>query len=357
MPRLAFLGPALGRHPGWVTTQGEVLAGLFASQGHPVVVSSGHRHPVARAVHHAATLVRHRRDVDVAVVSVFSGRAFALAEEALLLSRALGIPRVAWLHGGNLPDWSVNRERRVRRVLGAADAVVAPSGYLARWARAHGADVRVIPNVLDLEGYHFRARPSLRPRLLWMRTFQELYAPDVAVRVLAGLRSHGVDARLTMAGQDKGSLGATRDLAERLGVAGWIDFPGFVSGAAKARLLDDHDIFLNTNLVDNAPVTVLEAAASGLVVVSTAVGGMPDLLPDGLAASLVPPADPDAMVDAVQRLLADPTTAASLADAARSVAVRSAWPSVRQEWLDLTAEVRAPGRDVGGPAITEDRPG
>jgi len=136
-----------------------------------------------------------------------------------------------------------------------------------------------------------------------------------------------------MAGQEKGLLVATRELAAELGVDSSIRFPGFVSGAEKAALFDDHDIFLNTNVVDNAPVTVLEAAASGLAVVSTDAGGVPDLLAGGEAAILVSPGDPSAMADAVRRLLEQPALAVHLARAARGVAERSAWPTVRDQWL------------------------
>jgi glycosyltransferase involved in cell wall biosynthesis len=342
-PRLLFLGPALGGHPGWVTTQGEVLAGLFEAAGHHVVVSSDRLHPVGRAADHAGTLVRRRRDVDLAVVSVFSGNAFALAEEAVLLCRLLGVPAVAWLHGGNLPTWGATHQRRVRRLLGRVDAVVAPSAYLARWAEGFGVTPTVIPNVLDLDGYHFRLRTRARPRLLWMRTFQDLYDPATAVRTLALLRERGIDATLTMAGQDKGRLDATREVAAALGVTGWVSFPGFVSGPNKAALLDDHDVFLNTNRVDNAPVTVLEAAASGLGVVSTAVGGIPDLLVADRAARLVPPGDAPAMAEAVAGLLADPTSMKRLTEAARAVAEASAWPAVRDRWLAVagSAPVRS----------------
>jgi glycosyltransferase involved in cell wall biosynthesis len=345
-PRLLFVGPALGSHPGWVTTQGEVLAGLFEAAGHHVVVSSDRLHPVGRAVDHAGTLVRRRRDVDVAVVSVFSGNAFALAEEAVLLCRLLGVPSVAWLHGGNLPPWGETHRRRVHRLLRRVDAVVAPSAYLARWAEGFGVTPTVIPNVLDLDGYQFRRRTPARPRLLWMRTFQDLYDPATAVRTLALLRERGIDATLTMAGQDKGLLGATRDLADALGVTGWISFPGFVSGSHKTRLLDAHDVFLNTNRVDNAPVTVLEAAASGLGVVSTAVGGIPDLLVADVAARLVPPGDAAAMAEAVAGLLDDPASMKRLTEAARRVAQASAWPAVRDRWVAVadSSPVRSAAR-------------
>jgi glycosyltransferase involved in cell wall biosynthesis len=172
-----------------------------------------------------------------------------------------------------------------------------------------------------------------------MRTFEDIYDPSTAVRTVVELRSQGVDATLTMAGQDNGLLEPTRKLARELGVADSVGFPGFVAGSAKADLFDDHDIFLNTNLVDNAPVTVLEAAASGLVVVSTDVGGIPDLLADGESALLLRAGDPAAVADAVVDLLDHPDQAVRLVDSARAVAQRSGWPSVRDRWLGLIAEL------------------
>lgn len=332
---LAFFGPALGGHEGWVTTQGEVLAGLFTRAGHEVHLSSGRIHPVARAAEHLVDLVRWRRHVDAVVVSVFSGRAFALADETITLAGALGIPTVAWLHGGNLPAFGTAHPRWVKRVLGRADAIVSPTGYLARWADTIASGGQVIPNVLELDAYPYRVREQLRPRLLWMRTFQALYDPATAVRTLADLRAGGIDASLTMAGQDKGLLEATMSLASDLGVAPHITFPGFASAELKAKLFADHDIFLNTNVVDNAPVTVLEAAAAGLAVVSTDVGGIPDLLADGVSARLVAPRQPEAMAADVRDLLGDAAAAARLTANARTVAEASDWPAVRERWLAL----------------------
>lgn len=336
---LAFLGPALGGHDGWVTTQGEVLAGLFADGGDRVLVSSERIPPLRRAADHARDLLRWRHQAEVAIVSVFSGRAFALGAESLALARALRIPSVAWLHGGGLPAYGERHPGLVRRTLALADVVVAPSPFLGRWAGEMDLPTRVIPNVVDLRAYQHRPRAEPRARLLWMRTFLDAYDPMTAVRALARLRADGLDATLTMAGQDKGLLGPTRDLAAQLGLHGAITFPGFASGGDKARLLADHDVFLNTNLVDNAPVTVLEAAASGLVIVSTAVGGLPDLLPDGEAARLVPAGDAEAMADAVTHLLAHPREAAALAAGARAVAERSDWPAVHDAWRRLISEL------------------
>lgn len=336
MTTVAFLGPALGRHEGWVTTQGEVLAGLFdQNEGMRVRVSSRSIPPLRRGLDHAADLLRWRRDLDVAVVSVFSGRAFALADEALVVARTLRIPTVAWLHGGSLPEFGERHPRWSARVLRQADAVVAPTEFLRRWSTSMGQEATVIPNVLDIGAYPYRVRDPLQPKLLWMRTFQELYDPLTAVRTVAELRRRGVDATLTMAGQEKGLLGDTQRLVEDLELNAVVSFAGFVAGGKKLELLEDHDIFLNTNVVDNAPVSVLEAAASGLAVVSSRVGGLPDLLPDGFAARLVTAGEPGAFADAVEGLLVEPSLVKPMVQAARAVAERSGWDAVREQWLDL----------------------
>ncbi len=83
-----------------------------------------------------------------------------------------------------------------------------------------------------------------------------------------------------------------------------IDFPGYIGADDKAAAFADHDIFLNTNVVDNMPVSVLEASASGLVPVATAVGGIPNLLTDDVDSVLVAARDDQAMATEVLRLLA-----------------------------------------------------
>jgi glycosyltransferase involved in cell wall biosynthesis len=174
-----------------------------------------------------------------------------------------------------------------------------------------------------------------------MRTFHEIYRPDLAVRTLARLLPDHPDATLTLAGQDRGLLAATRRLADELGVAGSVRFAGFLDAEGKRREFAEHDVFLNTNRVDNAPVSVVEAAAFGLPVVATRVGGVPHLLHDGETALLVPEGDADAMAAAVRRLLSEPDLAARLSRAGRALAESCSWERVHPLWEDLFREVLA----------------
>ena len=95
------------------------------------------------------------------------------------------------------------------------------------------------------------------------------------------------------------------------------------------------DIFLNTTTVDNTPVSVVEAAANGLCIVSTDVGGIPHLLTHHHNALLVRPRDEHAMAQAVCEILATPRLAETISVNARQAALRFDWSVVLQQWQQL----------------------
>jgi L-malate glycosyltransferase len=338
LARIGIIGPLLGVRDGWVTSQGEVLADHWRRAGHEVVTASSHPQWLVRLLDTLVTIVRRRRDVDVWIVMTFSGRGFAMADAQTWLAKATGRPVVVHLHGGNLPAFTRRHPRWGRRVLRRGDHRVAPSAYLRAELEHLGCDVEVIPNVIDLADYDHRERSTLAPRILWMRTFHELYAPELAIDVLVRVLAQHPTAELTMAGQDKGLLERTRAHAVAAGVADRVRFPGFLDPAGKRAELAAHDVFLNTNRVDNMPVSVVEAGAAGLPIVATAVGGIPFLLDDGASALLTPPDDADALAAAVCRVLADPELARTLSRGGRAVAERSSWPVVESRW-DATLAV------------------
>ena len=335
-PRLLFVGPHLGRHSGWVLSQGEILAGLFRGEGHAVAETSSRLNPLLRAADMVLNLWRQRRNFDAVVFSCYSGRAFRYTELIGFLCERWQMPLVIVLHGGALPDLFARETERAKKALSRACVLIAPSPYLADAATTLGLEARVIPNVLDLKPYENleRSAPDPQsPRLLWMRTFHEVYHPELALETLAILRQRGLGATLTLAGQDKGLEAACRRRAAELGLDGYVRFAGFLDLAGKIAAFAHHDFFLNTNRIDNSPVSVLEAAAAGLPIVATAAGGIPKLLASEKEALLVPIGDATAMADAVCRLLAEDGLHERLVAGGRRVAAASAWPNVYASWL------------------------
>lgn len=327
-----FPAPGSGAHSSCAS-----LAEHLERAGWRVVTTSRAASRGRRLVEMAATAWARRAEYAVAQVDVFSGLAFLWAEAVCRTLRAAKKPVVLVLRGGSLPEFARERPARVARLLHAAEVVTTPSRYLLSEMRRYREDLLLVPNAVGLRGFQARRRSPARPELLWLRAFHRTYNPAMAVEVLARLLGEGRDARLTMIGRDKGdgSLEETRCRAAALGVTGRVSFPGGVPNDQVPAWLAQGDVFLNTTNVDNTPVSVLEAMAAGLVVVTTDVGGIPHLLEDGKDALLVPPGDPEAMANAVRRVLDDPALAARLSDGAVESVRAFDWDAVLPRWEEI----------------------
>lgn len=339
-PRLLLIGNFLSESLR-TRSVSEDLANRLAACGWEVQVTSSRRARLPRLADFLATPWRRRRTYDVANIDVYSGAAFMWAEAASAVLRATGKPYVLTLHGGNLPEFARRWPGRVARLLRPAAAVAAPSPFLLEQVRHLRNDVHLIPNALDLVDYEFRERNRPAPHLVWLRSFHDIYNPMLAPVVLARLVVVHPAARLTMIGADSGdgSFQATRAAAERLGVADRVSFPGGIPKSEVPRFLHEGDVFINTTNIDNTPVSVLEAMACGLCVVSTRVGGIPYLLEDGVDALLVAPKDADAMAAAVNRILTEPNLARSLSRAGRHKVEGFDWKPVLRKWQELFGTV------------------
>lgn len=315
----------------------EDLAVRLQRSGWRMLCTSSKPGRIARLLDVTTTIWRRRAEYRVAQVDVFSGPGFLLAMAAARALQAARKPYVLTLHGGDLPAFTRRWPAAVRRLLQSAEAVTAPSRYLLEALRPYRPDLELLPNPLDASSYPFTLRASPRSRLIWLRAFHEIYNPSLAPRVLARLRAHHPDVHLTMFGPDKGdgSLEKTRRVAAELGVADRLTMAGPVAKTDVPQAISQGDVFLNTSHIDNTPVSVLEAMACGLCVVSTDVGGMPYLIEHERNGLLVPRDDADAMAAAVSRLLAEPALAAQLSQNARLAAEQCDWSLVLPRWETL----------------------
>lgn len=329
----------LGCHEGHVTSQSEVLTDLLRRDGLSVVACSTQIRPIPRLIDSLVTTTLRRREYDLAILDVFSGRGFLSAEVlSWWIRTVVRRPIVLTLRGGALPQLAQSSRSRVHKLLDRAAAVVAPSDYQARAMSSMSPGCTVIPNVINLADYPFKQHRGGQPRILWMRAFHSVYGPDIAVRTLELLQQRHPEARLTMGGQDSGLLETTRSLVRNLGLEDSVHFAGYLANEKKLEAFAQHNVYLNTNRIDNMPVTLLEAAATGLPIVATNVGGIPDLLTHEVDA-LLTPTEPTALADAICRLLEEPDLAETLTKAARRLAEGTDWSVVRTSWANLFERV------------------
>jgi glycosyltransferase involved in cell wall biosynthesis len=174
---------------------------------------------------------------------------------------------------------------------------------------------------------------------VWLRTFHSLYNPLLAAKVLAELVPSFPDAQLLMLGpaKDESVLQRFNQLATDLGVADRIQIAGGIPKSDVSNWLNQGDIFLNTTNVDNTPVSVMEAMACGLCVVSTSVGGISHLLENGHDALLVPANNPEEMAAAVRRLLSEPLLSQQLSKNGRKKVDAFDWSVLLPQWEELFA--------------------
>ena len=112
-------------------------------------------------------------------------------------------------------------------------------------------------------------------------------------------------------------------------------FTGKLSKSKWVKLSEQYDIFLNTTHYDNTPISVIEAIALGLPVISTNVGGIPYLLKDRETALLVDDNDVDGMVASIRELISDEDLKDKLVMNALNLVQQFDWDIVKNKWLKI----------------------
>ena len=337
-------------HKGMTPTTIHTLSQHLRDIGFEVSVASGYHSKPLRLLHMLWSVITHKNTVDAVLIDTYSTTNFWYAVWVARLCRLFKIPYYPILHGGDLPKRLVNNPQQSQRLFGGARSNIAPSSYLMhaftkpslQASHPEGAQSDTpqfdnlihIPNSITLADYHFKKRTDLRPRLLWVRAFAEIYNPMLALKVFTNIVKEYPEARLCMVGPKKDeSFEKCKAYATAHKLA--VDFTGRLSKAEWIALSQDYDIFLNTTTVDNTPVSLIEAMALGLPIVTTDVGGIPFLVQDQKQALLVASDSVEQMVTAIKKLLEDPKLGQQLSEAGRDKALGYDWESVKSLWLKV----------------------
>lgn len=353
--RIALVGP-LPPPSGGMANQALQLSGLLREAGIDVdfVQTNAPYRPawagqlrgvraLFRMLPYLVALWRAAGRVQVFHVMANSGWSWHLfAAPAIWIAHLRGTPVVVNYRGGEAANFLKQAAAWMRPSLRRSAALAVPSGFLAHVFGQHGIASVIVPNIINLERFSADAAPRAPGglRLLVARNLEDLYDNASALRAFAQVRQSHPDAQLTVAGS--GPLRSELEqLARDLGVADAVRFTGRVDTTDMPALYRAADIMLNPSLIDNMPNSVLEALASGTLVVSTNVGGVPYIVEDGATALLVPPANPAAMAQAVLRLAGEPALAEALRSAGRASVAQYAWNSIKPRLLEVYGQALA----------------
>jgi glycosyltransferase involved in cell wall biosynthesis len=281
----------------------------------------------ARALLRIATWSLRGRGRVVHVHATVRGSAYRKSL-CLLLAKALRRRVVLQVHSGpgDIAAFRAGLGRPslalFRLALGAADAVLAVSGASAAALAEAGVrgEIEVVPNPAPPAPAFERAEPADgRLHVAYLGGFANpAKGGDVLLEALRPVLTGVHGLRVTMAGPGELSAEA-RALCEgspALEWAGWLD------AGAKDELLREAAVLVMPSRSEGLPMALLEAMAYGMAVVAARVGGIPEVVDDGVEGLLVPAEDPPALAAALRRLAAEPELRTRLAAAARARAER-----------------------------------
>jgi type III pantothenate kinase len=226
-----------------------------------------------------------------------------------------------------------------------ADRVIALTGREADALTVLGVDrdrIRIIPNgISPVDFLPARARdPAARPvtALYVGRIEPEQKGLEDLLRAMALISSPDA-LSLRVVGEDWGGERRLRDLARDLGITRRIAWTGSVSEEAKRTEYAAADLLVLPSRFEPFGIVLLEAMAAGLPVVATRVGGIPEVVVDGITGRLVPPRDPAALAEALQALASDPSLRSRLGRSGQERAQAFSWAMLLPRFLALFREV------------------
>lgn len=269
-------------------------------------------------------------------IDVFSGNSFFFARMAAFIGKLRQKRVVLTLHGGALHEYYSGRENIFKSLFENA-IVRSPSSYLKNFFEAQKLKVTYCPNPVQLTNFPYQRNEVKPMSLLWVRAFNEIYNPQVAVLVLQKIAQDFPEANLTMVGPDKGLLKETEALIKRLNLTDRVTIIGPVANNALYAWYQSHAVYLNTTSYESFGVAVVEAASCGVPVVSFRVGEIPHLWTDEENILLCDTGDVDAMVAQVKRILQDASLREHLSVHARQRAEDFSWEKIKNQWFELVS--------------------
>ncbi len=291
-------------------------------------------HPLLRQFPHSLTLtakmVEVARTHRLQILHVHYAIPFAAAAiMAAQIAPELGLKVVTTLHGtditlvGSSPSFKPVTAFSIEK----SDAVTAVSRFLREETYRQlevKKDIEVVYNFIDPDSHKGRSCRCLPEKaceaqvtLMHVSNFRPVKRIGDVVRIFQKVRDR-IDARLVMVG-DGPEFGKTMDLVESLKLSGSVRFVGVVDDIAP--VLKEADLFLLPSETESFGLSALEAMASGVPVVASLVGGLPEVVVHGKTGFLAPVGDVEAMASYCLELLTDCAKRKRFAKAARTRAV------------------------------------
>lgn len=278
-------------------------------------------------------------------VHVASNASFWRKSGFFLLAFLFRVPSILHLHGGGFAAFYDGlrgplRRAYIRYIFNHASRVLVLSSSWHVWVRgmSRNPHIETVLNPVALPPMVAPWPARQAGTVLFLGKLGRAKGVYDLLQVCAELTQRCPALHLALGGD--GDRSAVQQQADALGVAQHVDLLGWVHGEQKTRLLNSCRIYILPSYFEGLPMSILEAMASGVPVIATSVGGIPDAIQDGVEGYLLAPGDVKGLADRIARLLNDDALAQKMGAAGRrkvecQFSTAAVMPRLEQIYNDL----------------------
>lgn len=336
MKRILYVGNKLKRH-GFNPTSIDVLGEKLEREGFKLYYTSEKKSKLLRLLDILTSLFKYRNKVDFIIIDTYSTLNFYYALSVSIFCRFFKISYICKLEGGNLPLRIKNNPILSHFIFSKAYRIIAPSQFIFdSFKNLYHENLLLIHNFFDFNSNDINETKIIaKPfNILWVRSFDPIYNPMMAIKVVELLIKKHPNIFLYMVGPDKKKY---KSVIERYVVSN--NLPVFFTGKLEKEeiysLIKSCHLFINTSNIDNFPVSILESMAFGLPVISTNVGGISEMIKNETDGCLVSINDVEKMAFYIEKVLNDELFFNKLSRNSIQKVELFRWENIKQKWIDL----------------------
>ena len=329
--RILIIGPIFDSNSGPVGPGGFLYTKL-KEKGYTVIKTSHFRNKILRMFHSLYSVLDYEK-YDLILLQSYGLLAFFMEDFVSRIAFLLKKPIVFTLHGGAFHEFYEKYPNWVNKVLSRATTITSPSMFIKSYFENIGYDIIYIPNSIDMTIFEEK-RNVKNFSLLWVRAFQDIYNPQLAIISFSKILPKFPDACLTMVGPDKGELENCKKLIAKLNLESQITITGFIPNHELPILFNSHHVYLNTTKYESFGVALIEAGSCGIPCVSTSVGEIPLIWKDKYNI-LLSDQSANMFSQKIEMLLTDEQLYKSISLNCKSNVKKYDWDVIYQSWKEL----------------------
>lgn len=272
---------------------------------------------------------------DAVYIQSFGFLSFVFEDVVSRVARIFQKKILFTVRGGAFMEFAERKPKWVKRVFSRADVITTPSLFLKQQLETLNFQIHYIPNFTDLTNFQFD-RSNVKPySILWVRSFEPIYHPELAIESFAKIKESYPQATLTMIGRDRGGLASARQRMQELNVEKDVRIVGYVPNNELFKYYQTHQVFLTTTRYESFGVAIFEAASCGVPNISVDVGEIPLIWKDKESIMLAK-RNAQECADKIAEVFNDPDLEKRLSKNAKINSEKYSWDRIWPKWQEVS---------------------